>query len=75
LRGEKNILFFIGLMVFGIGVFAIAGAYYNWDWFMKMTRHLNMLDIFSRSVSRILYAILGLILVILGVLAMLGLIK
>jgi hypothetical protein len=75
LGGEKNTLFLIGLISFTIGVYCIAVAYYNWDWAMKMTWHFNILDIFSRDVVRILSAILGLILMILGMLAMLGIAK
>ena len=58
-----------------MGIVLIVGAYYNWDWFMKMWWHINITEILGHGCARIFYAICGLASVVVGLLMMLGIIK
>lgn len=53
------------------GGFSLAGAIFNWDWFMNNRRARFFVGIFGRQGARIFYAILGLFLIGLGIWAML----
>jgi small neutral amino acid transporter SnatA (MarC family) len=48
------------------GLFSIAGALFNWEWFMTNYKAAVFVRILGRSGARILYAILGLLLAALG---------
>lgn len=65
----------MGLFAFAIGIGLIVGSYYNWDWFMKMWGHINMVELLTRNGARIFYAIAGLAFIVLGVLIMIGIAK
>jgi hypothetical protein len=58
-----------------MGIISIVGAYYDWDWFMNMWWHINMVEILTRNGARIFYTIVGLAGVVLGVLMMIGIVK
>lgn len=53
------------------GGFSLAGAIFNWDWFMNNRRARFFVGIFGRQGARIFYAILGFFLIGLGIWAML----
>jgi hypothetical protein len=44
-------------MVFVMGALLIIGAYFNWDWFMKMWWQADMVEILTRKGARIFYII------------------
>jgi drug/metabolite transporter superfamily protein YnfA len=53
------------LFVFA-GCFSIAGAYFNWDWFMENRRAWIFVKLLGRNGARIFYGLLGAGLVTLG---------
>ena len=64
----------IGLLIVAAGAFAIAGAIFNWNWFMNHRRARFLVRVLSRTGTRIFYGILGLALTILGILGTLGIV-
>ena len=65
----------MGSLFIAIGLFAICGAGYNWDWFMNHRKARFFVAVFTRTGARIFYMLLGGGLVTLGVLMMLGVIR
>lgn len=63
-----------GLFLVAIGIFALFGALFNWDWFMNSRRARLFVRLLSRNGARIFYAVIGLSLVVLGLLGTLGII-
>jgi small neutral amino acid transporter SnatA (MarC family) len=57
-----------------VGVFTIAGAVCDWDWFMESSRAQFFVNIFGRNGARAFYVLLGLFLLGLGVLGAFGVI-
>ncbi len=57
------------------GIFAMCGAFFDWDWFMTSRKAWLWVRMFGRKGARIFYGILGFGLVLLGVLLLLGVIK
>ena len=49
------------------GLFSIAGAVFNWDWFMNNYRARFFVNIFGRDGARVFYVILGLVIIVLGI--------
>ncbi len=58
------------LFAFACGVFVIAAAASNWDWFFNNWRARFFVNLFGRDGARIIYALLGVFLFVLA--AMLG---
>ena len=56
------------------GLFSLAGAVFDWDWFMGSRRAGLIVRILSRTGARIFYGLLGLVLIGLGAAGFLGLI-
>ncbi len=56
------------------GVFSLAGALLDWEWFMTNYRAAVFVRILGRSRARLLYALLGLSLIALGFAGAFGLI-
>lgn len=54
------------------GIFSIAGALFNWDWFMNNTRARGIVSLLGREGARIFYGLIGTFLLILGILMTLG---
>ncbi len=50
------------------GIFGIAGALFNWNWFMNNTRARGIVDLVGREGARVFYGVLGVFLLITGVL-------
>ncbi len=65
----------MGFIFFALGASLVAGAYFNWDWFMKMWGHIDVVELFGRGCARILDIIVGLSFVVLGILMMVGIAK
>ena len=59
------------LFVFA-GLFSIAGAILDWEWFMTSRRAAMFVRLLGRTGARVLYALLGLFLVGLGAAGGLG---
>ncbi|MFK7800298.1 MAG: immunity 17 family protein [Anaerolineae bacterium] len=57
-----------------IGLFTIAGALFDWDWFMLSRRARWLVGIFGRDGARIFYALLGVGFIVFGGMALFGLI-
>jgi len=64
----------LGLLFVAIGVFAMLGAICDWEWFMNSRKGRGMSKLLTRTGARILYTLIGLVLVILGTLGTLGVI-
>ena len=50
------------------GMVCLCAAYYDWDWFFDNMRARPFVKIFGREGARTFYAILGIIIMILGLL-------
>jgi len=61
----------MGIMLVGFlgGGFSLAGAIFDWDWFINSRRARLFVSIFGRTGARIFYGILGLFLIGLGIFA------
>ena len=57
-----------GLFFVAVGVFAICGGGFDWEWFMNGRKARFFVAVLSRPGARIFYCILGLGLVTLGTL-------
>ncbi len=57
-----------------VGLFSLAGAAFDWEWFMGSRKAAIFVRLFSRIGARIFYALLGLFLLGLGAAGLLGLI-
>ena len=64
-----------GLILVAAGLFSICGAVFDWDFFINSRKARFYVSIFGRVGARIFYAILGLVIVILGALITLGILK
>jgi hypothetical protein len=64
-----------GFVIAAVGLFAICGAVFDWDWFMNHYRARLFVWMFGRPGARIFYAILGTGFIILGMLFVLGVIQ
>ena len=58
----------IGLFFVAAGLFSIAGAICNWEWFINSRKARTLVKLLSRNGARIFYGVLGLALVVLGTL-------
>ena len=54
---ERNQL--LGLILVGAGLFSIAGAVLDWEWFMTDRRAAFWVRRFGRAGARIFYGVLG----------------
>ncbi len=62
-------LFWIGIAG---GIFSIAGALFNWDWFMNNSRARGIVDLLGREGARVFYGLLGVFVLILSILMVLS---
>ena len=61
-----------GLLIAAAGLFSIAGAFFNWDFFINSRKAQLVVAIFGRTGARIFYGALGLAIVVLGALIAMG---
>ena len=61
------------LSIFG-GLFSLAGAVLDWEWFMTSYKAAVFVRILGRNRARLLYVLLGLSLIVLGLAGAFGLI-
>ena len=64
-----------GLIIVGAGLFALAGAVFDWDFFMESRKARFFTAIVGRTGARIFYTILGIALLVLGALMAAGVIQ
>jgi Immunity protein 17 len=57
----------LSIFLVAAGVFSIASSYFNWDWYYNNHRARLIVAIFGRTGARIVYAILGVVLIVFGV--------
>jgi len=66
----------VSAFVIASGLFAIAGAYFDWDRFMNFNRRSRLIvALFGRAGARVFYGLLGVALVVFGTSSALGLLK
>jgi hypothetical protein len=54
------------LILIAFGLFSIAGALFDWDWFMEDRRARFIVKILGRSGARVFYVLLGIAMIILA---------
>ena len=64
----------LGLFLVLGGLFAIAGGFFDWDWFMRNRKARAFVSLLGRSGARIFYCVLGSAIAILGLLITFGII-
>ena len=64
---------FVGAVAVGIGLFALLSAAFNWDWSYQLWKARWVESRFGRRGARIFYAILGVVMIALGVAIAVGL--
>ena len=65
----------IGLLLVGGGLFSIAGAIFNWNWFMESRKARWIVRLFGRGGARAFYAVLGTVVAVVGILLLAGVIR
>jgi hypothetical protein len=65
----------LGILILLAGLFAMAGGILNWNWFMNNRRARIFVNVLGRGGARVFYVGLGLLLAVMGLLAMLGVIS
>jgi len=55
------------------GLFSFAGAVFDWEWFMTHPRAALFVKLFGRDGTRVVYALLGILLAALGLAGIFGL--
>ena len=64
-----------GLIFVGAGLFALAGAGFDWDWFMESRKARFFTAILGRNGARVAYMLLGVALIVMGALMAVGVIQ
>ena len=64
-----------GFIIVGAGLFAIAGAVFDWDFFMESRKARLFTTLLGRTGARAFYALLGIALLVLGALMAAGIIQ
>ena len=65
----------LGLILVAAGLISICGAAFDWDFFINSRKAQFFVSILGRTGARVFYAILGLVIIVLGVLTTLGILK
>lgn len=65
----------MGWFFMAAGLFAICGAWFDWDWFMNSRRAWIFVKLFGRNGARLFYGLLGTTIVVLGVLLVAGVLQ
>jgi small neutral amino acid transporter SnatA (MarC family) len=65
----------LGLILVAGGLLSICGAAFDWDFFINSRKARFFVSTFGRTGARIFYAILGLVIMVLGVLISMGILK
>lgn len=59
-----------GILFIFAGCFSIAGAYFNWDWFMNNSRAWLFVKLFGRGGARVVYGLLGVFVLSVGIMSL-----
>ena len=59
-------------IVIAAGALCLAGAYFNWDWFMNHRKARLLVRVLGRNGARVLYGVLGATLLLTGFLSLVG---
>jgi hypothetical protein len=65
----------IGLILIAAGIFSVCGAAFDWDFFMNSRKARFFVSVFGRTIARVFYCVLGLVITVLGVLITLGIVQ
>ena len=57
-----------GFILAAFGVLLLAGAFFDWEWFMNNYKSRRLVRLIGRKGARIVYSIAGLVIVVFGVL-------
>ena len=57
----------IGLLIAGVGLFAIAGGLRDWPWFWNSRRAKTAIHLFGPHGARVFYVLLGVVLILAGI--------
>ena len=58
----------VGYLLVAAGLFVMAGSLFNWNWYWERRRTQVWVDLLGRTGARVLYALLGLAVVVGGAL-------
>jgi hypothetical protein len=62
----------VGLLLVGVGLFTLAGAVFDWDWYMNNHRARLVVRLIGRTGARVFYSLIGLGIAFYGIALMLG---
>ena len=63
-----------GLFFVAAGIFSMAGAILNWNWFFNSRKAAFMVNMIGRTGARIFYGLLGAAIAVFGGLSLMGII-
>lgn len=63
-----------GLLLVAAGIFSICGAAFDWDFFMNSRKARFFVSMFGRTIARVFYCVLGLVITVLGCLMTFGIV-
>ena len=64
----------LGLLFVAVGIYALCGSYFNWDWFMNARKVRFIVSVIGRNRARVFCAVAGLALLVFGILGLTGVI-
>lgn len=64
-----------GLLFLAAGLFSLAGAIFNWDWFIESRKAWLFRKLFGRTGTRIIYGVLGIVIIVMGGLVGFGIVE
>ncbi|KPK77484.1 MAG: hypothetical protein AMJ79_03020 [Phycisphaerae bacterium SM23_30] len=65
----------VGFFLIALGLFGLAGAAFNWNWFMQSRKARFLTTMMGRSGARVFYMLLGAFIVTMGILILVGAIQ
>lgn len=67
---DKGEMIICCIFFFAAGVFSLAGAFFNWDFFFNSRKARPFVRLIGRTGARIFYAILGLFIIFCGIMVL-----
>jgi len=65
----------VGIVAVGVGLFSLAGAFLDWDFFMNHQKAVLIVKMLGRNGARVFYGLFGTGLIVLGILLATGIVK